>query len=355
MTTDLEIHRPAALAIRPGQEMFSDKQRAALAVLGIKNATSADLAVFMHVCQNTGLDPFTRQIHGIMRREKVTEYVNGQKTEKWLDKFTIQVGIDGFRVIRDRIADRKGLRVEYEDTLWYDAGGTSRDVWLEDYPPAACRVVVLVDGRRFPSVLKFSEYCQYKDGRPIAQWATKPAHMIEKCAEANGLRRAFPNDMAGIYLEDELPPPPPPPQAQAPRPTRVTAAEITGRPPAGNGHQAPLDEEPKREDPPESPRSDGEQDGRAPRAGKTALAQLDRLLRRLPLGPPEDVKVLLEWLCGGPYTASRDQVRDVTAFLGAKLEDAQGDTEEAAAAVWAAYRAVTAQDQADNPEATDGE
>jgi phage recombination protein Bet len=208
-STTLDTHSPAALAIRPGQQMWNEKQQAALAVLGIKGASNADLAVFMHVCQNTGLDPFTRQIHGIMRREKVTEYSNGQKTETWVDKFTIQVGIDGFRVIRDRIADRKGLRVEYEDTVWYDADGNGRDVWLWDEPPAACRVVVLVDGRRFPSVLKFTEYCQYsKDGKnPVAQWASKPAHMIEKCAEANGLRRAFPNDMAGIRLEDEMPPP----------------------------------------------------------------------------------------------------------------------------------------------------
>jgi phage recombination protein Bet len=231
-STALENHAPAALAIRPGQQMWNEKQQAALAVLGIKGASTADLAVFMHVCQNTGLDPFTRQIHGIMRREKVTEYDNGQKNERWVDKFTIQVGIDGFRVIRDRIAERKGLRVEYEDTIWYDADGNGRDVWLWDDPPAACRVVVLVDGRRFPSVLKFSEYCQYSrdGGKPVAQWASKPAHMIEKCAEANGLRRAFPNDMAGIRLEDEMPPAEV--NGTTPPRGRVTAGEIIERGPA---------------------------------------------------------------------------------------------------------------------------
>jgi phage recombination protein Bet len=231
-STALDNHSPAALAIRPGQQMWNEKQQAALAVLGIKGASNADLAVFMHVCQNTGLDPFTRQIHGIMRREKVTDYEGGQKNERWVDKFTIQVGIDGFRVIRDRIAERKGLRVEYEDTIWYDADGNGRDVWLWDEPPAACRVVVLVDGRRFPSVLKFSEYCQYsRDGnKPVAQWASKPAHMIEKCAEANGLRRAFPNDMAGIRLEDEMPPAEV--NGTAPPRGRVTVAEVIERRPA---------------------------------------------------------------------------------------------------------------------------
>jgi len=221
-STAVEQHSPAALAIRAGQEMWTDKQKAALAVLGIKGASNAELAVFFHYCQRTGLDPFSRQVYGIMRREK--------QGDAWVDKFTIQVGIDGFRVIRDRIAERKNLRVEYEDTVWYDDDGNGRDVWLGDYPPAACRVVVLVDGRRFPSVLKFSEYCSYnKDGKPIARWATMPAHMIEKCAEANGLRRAFPNDLAGVQLDDETPQQP---AMAAPPRGRVTVAEVIERRPA---------------------------------------------------------------------------------------------------------------------------
>src|SRR5260370_279765 len=83
----------ASLAIQPGQDFWTGKQMAALAVLGLKNVSTADLAVFMHYCQKTQLDPFSRQIYGIMRRE--------QQGDQWVDKFTIQVGIDGFRVIRD--------------------------------------------------------------------------------------------------------------------------------------------------------------------------------------------------------------------------------------------------------------
>ena len=85
----------AALAIRPGQVMWTDKQRAALAVLGIKDASNADRAVFMHYCQRTGLDPFSRQIYMIGRSEK-------QPDGTWRKKWTIQTGIDGFRVNRAR-------------------------------------------------------------------------------------------------------------------------------------------------------------------------------------------------------------------------------------------------------------
>ena len=221
----------AALAIRPGQEMWTDKQKAALSVLGIREATNGDLAVFMHYCQKTGLDPFSRQIYMIMRREK--------QGDQWVAKQTIQVGIDGFRVIRDRIAQRLGVAVEYEDTIWYEADGSPHKVWLWEHAPAACAVTVVKDGRRFPGVVRTASYMAVnKNGDPVSQWRTQPDHMIEKCAEAFALRRAFPNDLGGIYLDDEMPPP----ERQQAAPQRVTAAEITRNVPSAEAPSPPAHE-----------------------------------------------------------------------------------------------------------------
>lgn len=224
MSTALDTgpQQSAALAIRPGQEMWTPKQQAALAALGIKGASPADLAVFMHYCQKTGLDPFSRQIYMIPRREKQ----DGQ----WVDKQTIQVGIDGFRVIRDRVAARLGATVEYEDTIWYDSDGSAHTVWLWDHAPTACNVTVIKDGKRFPGVVRTASYAAIKqDGSMVAQWRTQPDHMIEKCAEAFALRRAFPHDLGGIYLDDEVPQQP---GAAPERNGRITAAMITARPSA---------------------------------------------------------------------------------------------------------------------------
>ena len=82
-STALEQYQPAALAIRPDQEFWDDKQRAALQALGIKEASNADLAVFMHYCQKTGLDPFSKQIYLMGRRTK--------ENDQWVTKQTIQV------------------------------------------------------------------------------------------------------------------------------------------------------------------------------------------------------------------------------------------------------------------------
>lgn len=235
----------AALAIRNNQAMWDDRQTAALVSLGIpQNAPKADLAVFLHQAQRTGLDPFTKQIYLIYRNT----YENG----KSVSKPTMQVGIDGYRLIRDRIAKREGMRVEYEDTVWYGDDGTPCDVWLWDEPPAACRVVVKVDGRRFASVLRFKEYAQYKKNKDGTQelntmWRTKSAHMIEKCCEADALRRAFPQDLSGLVLEDAAPAPEDaPPAVQRPRvtpeqargrtaPQAVTATVVTPNAASGEG------------------------------------------------------------------------------------------------------------------------
>jgi phage recombination protein Bet len=215
---------PAALAIRGNQDTWDAKQKAALVAMGVsEKATNAELAVFFHQCRNTQLDPFLKQIYLIHRKTK--------DGDRWVEKPTTQIGIDGFRVIRDRIADKKGQRVEYADTIWYDAERNPYDVWVWDEEPAACKVVVLVDGRRFPAVLRFSEYCQRnRDGDRLGRWRDGFAHQIEKCAEADALRRAFPNDMAGLVLEDAAPldDPDAPDRLPSDRP-RVTAEQARAR------------------------------------------------------------------------------------------------------------------------------
>jgi len=177
----------AALAIRDGQEMFTPKQLAALTQLGIENAPNADLAVFMHRCQATGLDPFSNQITMIKRG----------------GKWTIQTEIDGYRVIAHRAARRDGVELSYGPTYWYDAAGGKRDVWTGDGPPVAASVTVYKDGKPFPGVARFTSFAAYKDGQLVRQWATMPDHMIAKCAEAQALRKAFPQDLDGIHTADE--------------------------------------------------------------------------------------------------------------------------------------------------------
>jgi phage recombination protein Bet len=189
--SEIEQYRPhgSTLTLTSEQEWWNDKQIAALRQLGVERASNGDLAVFMHVAQRTGLDPFARQIYLIERQGKQT----------------IQTGIDGFRLVARRAVDQAGESLAIGGGEWCGPDGTWRDVWLDQDAPAAARVVVRRGGHEFVGVALFREYAQHKrDGNLNQQWATRPAGMLAKCAEALALRKAFPLDLAGVYTDDEM-------------------------------------------------------------------------------------------------------------------------------------------------------
>ena len=183
-----------------------------------KGANDLEFKKFLMDCERTRLDPFARQIYSIER------YSGGVKTR------TTQVSIDGFRLI----AQRSG---EYAGQLgpeWCGTDGRWRDVWLEDDPPAAARVAALRRDFEKPcwGVARFDAYCQRnKDGSPRNLWRTMADVMIAKCAEALALRKAFPQELSGLYTSDEMmqaePLPPP-------KPTQSLAEEMRDEMPDWN-------------------------------------------------------------------------------------------------------------------------
>ncbi|HZX39706.1 MAG TPA: phage recombination protein Bet [Streptomyces sp.] len=185
-----------ALAIRPDQTAWTPEQGAVLRQSGIDNQVATEeLSAFLHLCQRTRLDPFSRQIYLIGRWD------NRQQRKV----YTPQTSIDGYRVIAHRACADAGHALGYEDTLWCDKDGRWRDVWLSDAPPAAAKVTVIRNGMRFSAVARYSEYVQTKkDGGPSGLWGKMPATMTAKCAEALALRMAFPHDLAGVYTAEEM-------------------------------------------------------------------------------------------------------------------------------------------------------
>ena len=222
-TTELAVHQGGALAITPDQQQWTPQQVAVLRQLGLQDASPADLDIFHHQCQRTGLDPFARQIYMIGRWSREGT------------KYTIQTSIDGLRLVGHRAASARRETLEVSDTEWCGPDGVWRDVWLSDEPPAAARVAILRNGGRFPAVAMFREYAQTKkDGSLTQMWADKGALMIAKCAEALAWRKAFPHDLSGLYTSDEMdqannrqaaPAPTPPPAAD---PAEMIAATLDG-------------------------------------------------------------------------------------------------------------------------------
>lgn len=171
-----------ALTITDEQNSWTPTQLAALKQLGLAQATAADLEFFLHQAKRTGLDPFARQIYMINRG----------------GKYGIQTSIDGFRII----AQRSGNYGGQTGAEWCGEDGIWKDVWLASTPPSAARIGVYYKDSPHATyaVAKWDSYAISTN--PI--WRKMPDVMLAKCAESLALRKAFPNDMSGIYTDEEM-------------------------------------------------------------------------------------------------------------------------------------------------------
>lgn len=150
---------------------------------------------FIETCATRGLNPLAKQIYCVMRNQKTDE--------GWKKVPTIQTSIDGYRLIAQRTGEYRGQVGPH----WCGPDGVWREVWLDDVPPAAARVGVLREGFGEPlyGVARWASYVQTnKDGSPSKFWAQMPDVMLAKVAESLALRKAFPEELSGLYTSEEM-------------------------------------------------------------------------------------------------------------------------------------------------------
>lgn len=206
---------PTALAKAAPAELqspgdFGDEHRRIVKDFFAPGATDLEFAILWAGAKSRGLDPVRKQIHFVSRNQKEKGEGN---VERWVKKWASQVAIDGFRSIAEATGKYDGQdEPEYETS---ESGGVL---------VARVRVYRKDISRPFVGVAMWLEFVQLYEGKPTSMWAKMPFHMLSKCAEAQAFRKAFPEQLGGLYTSEEMPP-------EEPR-AIVAHAEPASAPPA---------------------------------------------------------------------------------------------------------------------------
>lgn len=178
MTTDVTVYEQGGAV---GRAINFDEEKLALLRKTLANGlTETEFQLFTQSCSRLRLDPFAKQIYAM----------------KAGGRMVLMIGIDGLRLIASETGEYEG-QVGPE---WCGEDGIWRDVWLEKAVPAAARVGVYRRNFRDPlwGVASFKTF-----GKGTDTWKGMPDIMLAKCAEAQALRKAFPQQVGELYTEAE--------------------------------------------------------------------------------------------------------------------------------------------------------
>lgn len=191
-----------------------------------KDTNNEEFNLFMEVAKRSGLDPFRKQIHAVVYGKKAKDQSKR--------KMSIITGIDGFRSIAARSGryrpDENEAEYEYDQEL----KGPLNPLGLVK---ATVTINISDDAGSWHPVRGWAywdEFAAIKDemgendqGRWAktgnqtldGNWPKMPRVMLAKCAEAQAIRKAFPEQTSGIYEAAEL---------DRERVIELTATEVVG-------------------------------------------------------------------------------------------------------------------------------
>lgn len=151
------------------------------------NVTASEIKAFLRLCQAQRLNPFTRDAY-------LVKYGSGPAT--------IITGKEAFTKRASRNQRYRGMQAGVT-VLGADGALHRREGSMvvpgEQIVGGWCKVHV--DGYEQPVYDEVS-LSEYNTGK--GNWAKMPATMIRKVAVTHALREAFPEDMAGLYGEEEM-------------------------------------------------------------------------------------------------------------------------------------------------------
>jgi phage recombination protein Bet len=150
----------------------------------------SEIIKFITMCKARALNPWAGDC-----------YLLGYDTEKHGPKFSIVVAIQALfkrAEINDEFDGIESGIVVMRDSEIIERAG---DLKMPDETLLGGWARVHRKDRKFPFYQRL-KLQTYKKNTPI--WTSDPEGMISKCAESGALRQAFPSEVGGLYLHEEL-------------------------------------------------------------------------------------------------------------------------------------------------------
>jgi len=194
-TEAIQLHKVKGNAGLILRQHYSADEIALMKQTVAQNTTDLEFSWFLYVAKQRQLNPLTRQIHCVKRKQNYKDEETGQWLKK--DVMTIQTGIDGYRTI----AARAQVIPSDKPPLFEGEGADFRcTAWVKKWAHGAWHEVA--------ATAYYTEFVQLvKDGNnwvPNSMWKKMPHNQLAKCAEALALRKAAPEDCGNIYVDEEL-------------------------------------------------------------------------------------------------------------------------------------------------------
>lgn len=179
------------------------------------NDTEFDM--FIEQARLHGLNPIKKEIYGLiyMRSKKNDDGSWGKERQ-----LTLITSIDGFRII----AERTGQYRPDENPPRYEKCEvtTGNPKGIESATVTVYKMDSKGNWHPATATAYWDEFAPIdrKTGAPTGKWKEMPRLMLAKCAEAQALRKAFPDALGGLYEDTEMM------QAESEKWDNIPASEI---------------------------------------------------------------------------------------------------------------------------------
>lgn len=168
----------------PEKPFFTPEQEQMILRTFLGGASKQEAEVLLATVRRRKLDPFSRQVYFVKRYD----------TQKRMEVWAIQTSIDGLRSIAERSGKYNGQSEPEYGSDEYGEFCKVR-VYRKDWPAEHAAV----------GIAYYEEFVQKtREGKVTHFWFKMKRLMLAKCAEALGIRKAFPEETGGLYISEEF-------------------------------------------------------------------------------------------------------------------------------------------------------